>query len=203
MQRDDNFSAKEMCLRCNHNRYCMAAFKKDHWCGNYLDDWRKNKLALRLDGFGTKAEAIKYVQENIKGCDTAKDAEKYLRDHLPKESVYQKKIMDALKCAYPDAFIWKEAAGPYSRQGIPDVSAVIDGKYYGFEIKRPYIGLLSKIQDQTINKIRNAGGCAGVVVFPEDALGMVRGDGYDSKGVRRSDRMAGNRKGYARGEAKE
>lgn len=28
-------TTKEMCNSCKHNAYCMAAFKKDHWCGNY------------------------------------------------------------------------------------------------------------------------------------------------------------------------
>ena len=31
--------AKEMCETCQHNRYCIGAYKKDCWCGNYL----KNK----------------------------------------------------------------------------------------------------------------------------------------------------------------
>lgn len=27
-----------MCKSCVHNNYCLVAFKKDHWCGNYLKD---------------------------------------------------------------------------------------------------------------------------------------------------------------------
>lgn len=145
-----------------------------------------------LDKFPSREEAVSYLldQAIIK---TKAEADKYFREHLPKESYYQKKIMDAVQKAYPEAFIWKEAAGAYSRQGIPDVSAIIEGKYYGFEVKRPYIGVLSKIQEQTIKQIRKAGGCAGVVVFPEDALRMIEGGNYDSKGVCRSNSTAGNR----------
>lgn len=27
--------AKEMCDSCIHKSYCMAAYKKNHWCGNH------------------------------------------------------------------------------------------------------------------------------------------------------------------------
>lgn len=130
-----------------------------------------------LDRFQTKAEAVSFVQAKVYGCKNAKFAEKYLRENVPKESYYQKKIMDYVRKAYPDAFVWKEAAGEYSRQGIPDVSAIIDGRYYGFEVKRPYFGTLSVIQEQTIKKIRSAGGIAGVCVFPEDAERLIQEGG--------------------------
>ena len=54
-----------------------------------------------------------------------------------KESWYQAKIIRWLKETYPQAFVWKAAAGPYSRCGIPDVCMVLDGQFYGFEVKRP------------------------------------------------------------------
>ena len=126
-----------------------------------------------LDRFKTKAEALIFVRENVHGCISA---ERYLQEHVPKESYYQKKIMDYVKTAYPDAFVWKEAA----------VSAVIYGRYYGFEVKRPYFGKLSKIQEQTIRQIQAAGGIAGVCIFPEDAErliqeGLKRGGNFDEK----------------------
>ena len=127
-----------------------------------------------LDHFQTKAEALAFIRENVTGC---ADAERYLREHIPKESYYQKKIMDYVKRNYPAAFVWKETAGAYSRQGIPDVSAIIDGRYFGFEVKKPYFGKLSPIQAQTIEKIRSAGGVAGVCVFPEDAERLIQGGG--------------------------
>ena len=83
-----------------------------------------------------------------------------------KESYYQARIIKWLKEQYPDAFIWKAAAGPYSRGGIPDVCMVLDGQFYGFEVKRPEVGRLSKIQEQTIKEIRRAGGKVAVVSFP-------------------------------------
>lgn len=27
---------KEMCDTCTHKGYCMAAYAKDHWCGNHI-----------------------------------------------------------------------------------------------------------------------------------------------------------------------
>ena len=130
---------------------------------------------MRLDQFPSKDEVITYIQQNIYGCANVKHAEKYLREHLPKESYYQDKIIKFLKEAYPKAFVWKETIGAYGRQGIPDVCAVIDGQYFGFEVKRPYIGVLSKIQEQTIRQIQEAGGVAAVVSFPEEVRKIVEG----------------------------
>ena len=128
---------------------------------------------MRLDHFQSKAEAIAYIRENVYGCSQYKFAEMYLQEHLPRESYYQKKIMEFLKKNYPTAFVWKAAAGAYTQQGIPDVCAVIDGRYYGFEVKRPYYGVLSKMQEQTLEKIRIAGGVAEVVTFPEEVQAIV------------------------------
>ena len=92
-----------------------------------------------------------------------------------KESWYQAKIIRWLKETYPQAFVWKAAAGPYSRCGIPDVCMVLDGQFYGFEGKRPEVGLLSKIQEQTIKAINAAGGIVGVVSYPEDVERILKG----------------------------
>lgn len=127
---------------------------------------------MRLDQFGSKGAAIEYLKK-ARGFKTSKEAEKFLISYLPKESHYQSAIINYLKEHYPDSFVWKAAAGPYSRQGIPDICAVIDGRYYGFEVKRPYIGVLSRIQEQTIKKIRLAGGIAEVVCFPSDAEKII------------------------------
>ena len=63
-----------------------------------------------------------------------------------KESYYQAKIIKWLREAYPQAFVWKAQQGPYSRQGIPDICAIIDGHFFGFEVKRPEGGELSPFQ---------------------------------------------------------
>ena len=74
-----------------------------------------------------------------------------------KESFYQARIIKWLRAAYPDAFVWKAQAGPYSRQGIPDICAIINGHFFGFEVKRPEGGKLSAVQAQTIKQINAAG----------------------------------------------
>lgn len=125
--------------------------------------------------FKTKAEIIKYLKETEDiPCQTSKEAEKYLREHLPKESYYQNKIIKHIKKLIPSAFVWKAAAGPYNRGGIPDICAVIDGQYFGFEVKRPFIGVLSDLQEQTISQIQCAGGKAYVVTYPDEVTEILR-----------------------------
>ena len=92
-----------------------------------------------------------------------------------KESWYQAKIIRFLKSAYPSAFIWKAAAGPYSRGGIPDICMILDGQFYGFEVKRPEVGRLSTLQEQAIKKINAAGGIAAVVSFPSEVQKIIEG----------------------------
>ena len=130
-------------------------------------------LVNKMDKFKTKADAIAYIQENVDGCADSKRAQKYLIDHIPKENYYQDKIIKFLKSTYQDGVCWKETAGAYSRCGIPDVTFILNGRYYGFEVKRPYFGVLSTIQEQTIKKIRAAGGVAEVVTFPEEVQRIV------------------------------
>lgn len=124
--------------------------------------------------FKTKEEIINYIkQEKDTQCQTTAQAEKYLRQHLPKESYYQDKVIKHIRKLFPSAFVWKAAAGPYSRQGIPDICAVINGRYYGFEVKRPFIGVLSKMQEETIKQIRAAGGEAYVVTYPREVTKIL------------------------------
>lgn len=96
-----------------------------------------------------------------------------------KESFYQAKIIRWLKGQYPDAFVWKAQAGPYCRQGIPDICAIINGHFFGFEVKRPEVGRLSKIQEQTIKEINAAGGTAAVVSFPEQVQKIIMAAGIN------------------------
>lgn len=134
---------------------------------------------INWEQFSTEEEAIKYLKaaKDIT-CATTAQAKKYIREHLPKESYYQDKIIKHIKELIPSAFVWKAAAGAYSRQGIPDVCAVINGRYYGFEVKRPLIGVLSKIQEQTIKQIKAAGGRAYVVTYTSEVTRILREEIY-------------------------
>lgn len=124
---------------------------------------------INWEQFRTENEAIAYLKATKDvTCSTTAQAKRYIREHLPKESYYQDKIIKRIREIIPSAFVWKAAAGPYTRQGIPDVCAIINGRFYGFEVKRPLVGVLSKIQSRTINQIWEAGGKAYVVTYPAD-----------------------------------
>lgn len=45
-----------------------------------------------------------------------------------------------------------------------------DGHYFGFEVKRPVVGIRSKLQEETVRKIQDAGGTATFVRWPEEAI---------------------------------
>lgn len=120
-----------------------------------------------------RSEMLDWIKETSGEPISAADFDKLMRKVLPKENYYQTAVMKWIQETYPSAFVWKAAAGPYSRQGIPDVCAIIDGRFYGFEIKRPFIGELSKIQEETIKAIWAAGGIAAVVSFPEQARSAI------------------------------
>ena len=107
----------------------------------------------------TLEEMRAYLEESTGRALTTAQAVKVLRDTLPKESYFQSTILRWLKENYPAAFVWKVQTGPYARQGVPDICAVIDGRFYGFEVKRPYVGRLSRIQQ--------------VVIWPEDARKLI------------------------------
>ena len=96
-----------------------------------------------------------------------------LRRKIPKESYYQDKIKKALKRKYPDAFVKKIQQGMYSEGGFPDVLCIKDGHAFAFEVKRPVVGEPSKLQLETIRKIKRAGGTASVVIWPEEAIKII------------------------------
>lgn len=128
-------------------------------------------MKKRLDDFRTKAEAIDFLVSDRHV--TRSQAEKILHDELPKESHYQSKIIRYLKEKYPEAVVWKAAAGPYSVSGIPDVCMILQGRYYGFEVKRPFVGAPSRIQLYMIDRIRKAGGVAGIVTSIADVEELI------------------------------
>lgn len=81
--------------------------------------------------------------------------------------------MEGIKKAYPSAFVRKISVEVYNMAGIPDVMAIVEGHYFGFEIKRPLLGVLSPIQKKTIEEICRAGGVATVVSYPEEAVAII------------------------------
>lgn len=123
--------------------------------------------------FNSYDELKDYIMQRYK-MKTMYEAEVYIREHMPKESYFQKQIMDWINKNIPGAAMWKEAAGPYSISGIPDITCIIRGQYYGFEVKRPFIGKLSKIQKETIDRINESGGRAYVVTSVKEVAEILK-----------------------------
>lgn len=101
------------------------------------------------------------------------DADKYIKQTMPKENYFQNKIIRFLKASYPDSVTKKYAVGAYSQGGMPDILFIHGGRYIGFEVKRPFIGVVSALQEQTIKEIRRAGGVAEVISFPAQAAEII------------------------------
>ncbi|NLD18835.1 MAG: VRR-NUC domain-containing protein [Clostridiales bacterium] len=68
------------------------------------------------------------------------------------------KILKYLKTV-PSCFAWKEHGGMYGTAGIPDIICCINGRFIAFEVKTE-TGVLSKLQEITIAKIKDAKGKA-------------------------------------------
>lgn len=121
--------------------------------------------------FMDASAALDWIQGS-KGL-TRDQARQWLLNNVPKEQYYQTKIMEWLKKNVPGAFFWKATQGAYSRLGIPDICVIMDGQFYGFEVKRPFFGTTSTMQEQTIKRIREAGGKAYVVTYTKDVAKIL------------------------------
>ena len=122
-----------------------------------LEQYRTIEELQKALGLSSKAKTIQWVKV-----------------HVPKESYFQRKIIEYLRKTYPAAVVWKQNNGEYSSlNGIPDVAMLKDGQYYGFEVKRPYLGKLSKIQDKTMEKLRKAGAKVYEVTYVSDVISVM------------------------------
>lgn len=131
-----------------------------------IDDLKKMKTVDQVRVYLANGERLGKVP-------TKKDTEAWLRSNMPKESYFQKAIIEAIKKQYPESFVRKISLGAYSEGGLPDIMAIVGGHYFGFEVKRPIIGKPSKLQEATIKAIQHAGGTAAVVCWPEEALKII------------------------------
>lgn len=120
-------------------------------------------MRIDFEKYKTLNELIDYVSQE-KGCNRT-TARKWCMANVPEEGYFQGKILDYLSEKYPESFSRKIAQGAYSKGGTPDILFVHKGRYIGFEVKRPFFGVTSKLQEQTIKAIRRAGGVAEVVTY--------------------------------------
>lgn len=82
-----------------------------------------------------------------------------------RENAFQKKVTDFLKTQ--NVWFLKYWAGAYyTKQGVPDILACINGKFHGIELKTD-TGNPTKLQLYNIKKIKEAGGEA-YILRPKD-----------------------------------
>lgn len=105
----------------------------------------------------------------------------YLTHHIPLEKKFQADVIKGIRKAFPTAYVVKISLAHYSTAGIPDVMAIVDGHYFGFEIKRPVLSKIdpdghgaTKLQLETMKQINNAGGTCNVVCYPEEAVEVIK-----------------------------
>ena len=102
------------------------------------------------------------------------EARKIMFEKIPEESKFQANIKKKLKIRYPEAYIKKITQGNYSEGGIPDILCIFEGHYFGFEVKRPFIGGDgTDLQKINIKQIEKAGGIAAIVSYPEQAIEII------------------------------
>ena len=70
-------------------------------------------------------------------------------------------------------------SGLSSSASVEVLTGYILRDFFGFEVKRPEVGRLSKIQEQTIKEINAAGGTAAVVSFPEQVQKIIMAAGIN------------------------
>lgn len=79
----------------------------------------------------------------------------------------------------PCCYAWKEHGGIYGTAGVPDIIACINGRFVAFEVKTAggrgtASGKLTKLQEITIQKIRNAKGQAFKVTSAAEVAAILK-----------------------------
>lgn len=73
------------------------------------------------------------------------------------------------------AYVVKQHGSQYGRAGVPDLLVCYQGRFYGFEVKKPIGGVVSKLQRIEIDRIKESGGVACVVTSVEEVKGIIDG----------------------------
>jgi hypothetical protein len=92
-----------------------------------------------------------------------------------RESRRQARIRKTILKEYGDhAWFFKVHGGPFQSSGLPDLIGTVYGIFFGFEVKEPEDGEPTELQLETIADIIRAGGVAGIIEQPEEALALIR-----------------------------
>jgi uncharacterized membrane-anchored protein len=81
------------------------------------------------------------------------------------EKQFENKIKVFLN-TLPNTWYFKHWAGPYSKVGIPDIIACVNGRFVGIEVKAAN-GHPSELQKRTVRLIQQANGIA-YILYPKD-----------------------------------
>lgn len=102
-------------------------------------------------------------------------AEREARRRVPKEAKIQSSIMAFLRSSEvaENGFFWKDAAGPYQQQGIPDIIGVYRGRFFAFEVKRPLLGRTTPLQEKARIRINQSGGYAYIVTSAAEVRAIL------------------------------
>lgn len=81
------------------------------------------------------------------------------------EKIFENQIKNFLK-SLPNTYYFKYWAGPYSKSGIPDIIACVNGRFVAIEVKAEN-GHPSELQKRNIRLIQESNGYA-CIVYPKD-----------------------------------
>lgn len=98
-----------------------------------------------------------------------------------KERALVAAIKRAVADQWPDAWVFKVVGHPYQESGVPDLLVCVGGRLFGLEVKLPRPGegreaalrRASAEQMIHIDRIRRAGGVAGIVLCVDDAVSLI------------------------------
>lgn len=100
-------------------------------------------------------------------CKNTKEFKQWFQKNVPLESALQKKILNYLK-KREDCVCWKVHNGMYCQGGVPDIICIKEGMFYGFEVKRPWVGKPSALQLNMKRAIERVGGTMAMVSWVEE-----------------------------------
>lgn len=130
-----------------------------------------------LQKFDSMAEFVHWLVNTGRAPDHAA-AKRMVPSLIPKEAKFQTAILQYLN-SLPHALFWKDSAGAYQSGGHPDISGMINGRYFGFEVKRPLLGRVSPLQEAFHEQIRQAGGQVYVVSYVDEVRDILRNSGVE------------------------
>lgn len=90
---------------------------------------------------------------------------------MTEETEIKKQIKDYLKLKR--VFFWYNLAGIGAYKGIPDISAIHNGKFYGIEVKKR-TGHLSEHQEEFKIRCEDGGGVYVTARKVEDVMELIK-----------------------------